>query len=145
MKELMSTFMQWIHVTAAVIGLGGGVGFLVFMLMPSLGGSLDPAQRDLLADRVIARFRWVFWSVILLSALSGLYIIRQYYWDVAWGRSWALLTVKIVLALCVFLIAFALTLPFKLFDRFRTHRKVWLLIAISLATVVMFIAADLRR
>ena len=50
----MSTLVQWIHVTAAVIGVGG-MAFLLFILMPSLG-ALDPEQRGLLAKQVMDRF-----------------------------------------------------------------------------------------
>ncbi len=139
----MSTLVQWLHVTAAVIGVGG-MAFLLFILMPSLG-ALDPEQRDLLAKRVMNRFRWVIWSAIIVLLVSGLYSIRQYYWEMAWGKSWALLTVKIVLALFVFVIALALTLPFKLFDRVRARRQIWLSIAVGVAVAVIFIAAYLRR
>ena len=139
----MATLVQWIHVTAAVIGVGG-MAFLLFILMPSLG-ALDPEQRGLLAKQVMDRFRWVSWSVIFLLLVSGLYSIRQYYWEMAWGKSWALLTVKIVLALFVFVIALALTLPLKFFDRVRARRQVWLSIAFGLAVAIISISAYLRR
>jgi uncharacterized membrane protein len=139
----MSTFLQWIHVTAAVIGVGG-MAFLLLILMPSLE-ALPPEHRDLLAKQVMKRFRWMIWSAIMVLLLSGLYSIRQYYWEVAWGKSWALLTVKIVLALFVFVMALALTLPFKLFDRVRARRQLWLSIAVGLAVAVILIAAYLRR
>jgi putative copper export protein len=112
--------------------------------MPSLG-ALDPEHRDLLAKQVMDRFRWVIWSAIIVLLVSGLYSIRQYYWEMAWGKSWALLTVKIVLALFVFIVALALTLPFKLFDRVRARRQIWLSIAFGLAVAVLFISAYLRR
>jgi len=139
----MPTLVQWIHVTAVVIGVGG-MAFLLFILMPSLG-ALDPEHRDLLAKQVMDRFRWVIWSAIIVLLVSGLYSIRQYYWEMAWGKSWALLTVKIVLALFVFIVALALTLPFKLFDRVRARRQIWLSIAFGLAVAVLFISAYLRR
>jgi uncharacterized membrane protein len=142
-KKLMPTLVQWIHVTAVVIGVGG-MAFLLFILMPSLG-ALDPEHRDLLAKQVMDRFRWVIWSAIIVLLVSGLYSIRQYYWEMAWGKSWALLTVKIVLALFVFIVALALTLPFKLFDRVRARRQIWLSIAFGLAVAVLFISAYLRR
>ncbi len=139
----MSTFLQWIHVTAAVVGVGG-MAFLLLILIPSLE-ALQPEHRDLLTKQVMDRFRWVIWSAIMVSLLSGLYGVRQYYWEVAWGKSWRLLTVKIVLAFVVFLIALALTLPFKLFDRVRARGQIWLSIAVGLAVAVIFISAYLRR
>ena len=70
----MSTLVQWLHVTAVVIGVGG-MAFLLFILMPSLG-ALDPEHRDLLAKQVMDRFRWVIWSAIIVLLVSGLYSIR---------------------------------------------------------------------
>ena len=139
----MPTLVQWIHVTAVVIGVGG-MAFLLFILMPSLG-ALDPEHRDLLVKQVMNRFRWVIWSAIIVSLVSGIYSIRQYYWEAAWGKSWALLAVKIILALFVFEVALALTLPFKLFDRVRARRQIWLSIAVGLAVAIIFISAYLRR
>jgi putative copper export protein len=138
----MPTFIRGIHVTAAVIGVGG-LAFLLLVLNSSLG-VLQPEQHDLLAKQVMDRFRWVLWTAIIVLLVSGLYSIREYYWEVAWGKSWALLTVKIVLALVAFVIALALTLPLKLFDWVRARRQVWLSIAVGLAVAVIFISAYLR-
>jgi uncharacterized membrane protein len=139
----MPTFVQWIHVTAAVIGVGG-LAFLLLVLMPALS-ALPPDHRDLLAKQLMNRFRWVLWSSILVLLVSGFYSIRQYYWEAAWGKSWTLLTVKIVLSLFFFVVALALTLPLKLFERIRAQRQIWLSIALAVAIAVIFIAAYLRR
>jgi len=139
----MSTFVQWAHVIAAVIGVGG-MASLLLILMPSLG-VLPPEQRDLLVKRVIRRFRWMIWSAMMLLLVSGFYSVRQYYWEVAWGKSWALLTVKIVLALFVFVIVLTLTLPLKVCDRVRARGRMWLSIAVGLAVTVILISAYLRR
>jgi uncharacterized membrane protein len=139
----MSTFVQGIHVTAVVIGVGG-LAFLLLVLTPSLG-DLQPEQRALLAKQVIDRFRWVIWSAIVVLLVSGLYSIRESYWEAAWGKSWMLLTIKIVLALIVFVIALALTLPFRLLEWVRARRQIWLSIAVGLAVAVIFISVYLRR
>ena len=139
----MPTFVQGMHLTAAVISVGG-LAFLLLVLTPSLG-NLPPAQRDLSAKQVIDRFRWVLWTAIIVLLVSGLYNVREYYWEVAWGKSWGLLTVKIILALVVFVIALALTLPLKLFNWVRARRQVWLSVAVGLAVTVIFISAYLRR
>jgi uncharacterized membrane protein len=139
----MSTLVQGIHITATVISVGG-LAFLLLVLTPSLG-NLPPEQRDLWAKQVMDRFRWVLWTAIILLLGSGLYSIREYYWEVAWGKSWGLLTIKIVLAFIVFVITLAITLPLKIFNWVRAHRQVWLVIAVGLAVTVIFIAAYLRR
>ena len=141
----MPTFLQWVHVTAAVMGVGG-MAFLLFVLTPGLGDlHLHSEQRDRLFREVRARFRWVLWSSMAVLLLSGLYNIRESYWEVAWGKSWELLTVKIVLACIVFVIALGLTLPFKLFAWVRARRQAWLAIAVGLAVAAIFISAYLRR
>ncbi len=139
----MPTFVQWVHLTAAVIGVGG-IGFLLVILFPSLR-VLNPDQRELLVRAVLKKFRWATWAVIFLLLSSGLYNVRQYYWEVAWGYSWQFLTAKIILAFAVFSIALCLTLPFKFLDRFRARRRMWLSIAFALAVVVILISAYLRR
>ncbi len=139
----MPTFVQWVHLTAAVIGVGG-IGFLLVILLPS-ARILNPDQRDLLLRRVSGKFRWASWGVIILLIVSGLYNIQQFYWDVGWGVAWILLTVKIVLALLVFAISFCLSLPLRSLDWLRARRAMWLSIAFALAMAVIYISAYLRR
>jgi len=139
----LSTFVQWVHVSAAVFGVGG-IAFLYIVLLPSVG-SLNPDQRESLLKAVLGKFRWVSWSVIFLLFVSGLYNVRQYYWEVPWGRAWLLLTIKIMLAMLVFAIAFGLSIPLKLLNWFRARRQMWLAIALSLAMIVILISAYLRR
>jgi len=139
----MATLVQWIHVTTAVIGIGG-MGFLLLILMPSLR-VLNPEQRDALARVVMGRFRWVSWSVIILLMASGLYNVREYYWRAPWGRAWLFLTLKILLAFVVFGISLALTVPLGFLDRVRRRRKLWLAIAFGTGVAVIYISAYLRR
>jgi uncharacterized membrane protein len=139
----MATLMQWIHVSAAVIGVGG-IAFLLFLLIPS-ARTLSPDQRAALMKSVQGKFRWLSWSVIFLLTASGLYNVRQYYWELAWGRAWAFLTVKIVLAVAVFAVALLLTVPLPVFDKFRARRERWLTVAFALAMIVILISTYLRR
>ena len=138
----MSTIFQWIHVGAAVIGVGG-IAFLIVVLLPSLG-ALSADQRDLLLPAVMRRFRWVSWTVIVLLLASGLFNVRLV-WEAPWGTYWRLLTAKIILAFLVFAISLSLTLPLNFLDRFRARRKLWLTLAFALSLVVILISAYLRR
>jgi uncharacterized membrane protein len=124
----MSTIFQWVHVGAAVIGVGG-MGFLVIVLLPSLR-VLNAEQRDQLAQAVIGRFRWVSWTVIILLLASGLYNVTLV-WEAPWGTYWRLLTVKVVFALVVFAISLALTVPFNFLEWFRAWRRPWLTLAFA--------------
>ncbi len=139
----MPTLVQWIHLSAAVVGVGG-IGFLVVILLPSVR-VLNADQRDLLLKSVLWKFRWVSWLVILLLLGSGLYNVRAFYWDAPWGFAWKLLTLKITLAILVFAISLCLTLPLKFLSWFRIRRGTWLAIAFALAIIVIYISAYLRR
>jgi uncharacterized membrane protein len=138
----MSTLVQWIHVGAAVIAVGG-IAFLLLILLPSVR-ALNPAQRDLLMRTVQGRFRWISWAAIILLSGSGLYNAQQV-WEVPPGTYWTFLKIKITLALALFAISLCLTLPLKDLEWFRARRNMWLAIALALGLVVIFISAYLRR
>ena len=139
----MSILMQWIHLVAAVVGIGG-LGFIHMILIPA-SRDLEPGQRDLLFKRVSRKFQYVIWSVVLLLITSGLYNIHAHAWERPWGVYWKWLIVKIVLALCVFFISLGLNLPLAVFDWLRAKRPMWLSIAFTLAMIVILISAYLRR
>ena len=138
----MPTIAQWIHVTAAVVGVGG-MAFLLIILLPSVG-ALNPDDRARFMRTVQAKFRWVSWSVIILLFGSGLYNVGLA-WEVPWGTYWKLLVLKIILSLSVFVISLCLTVPLKFLERFRARREVWLSTALGLALAVILISAYLRR
>jgi uncharacterized membrane protein len=138
----MATLAQWVHVSAAVVGIGG-MGFMLLVLLPSLG-VLNDEQRKLLLKCVLGRFRWVSWSVIALLLASGFYNIRLV-WLVPWGPYWKFLTIKIALAMVIFIIVLFLTIPLGIFSKFRERRQLWLSIGFGLGIVVILISAYLRR
>ena len=117
---------------------------MLFLLMPSVR-VLTPDQRELLMKKIQGRFRWVSWSVILLLIVSGLFNVRTFYWELAWGRAWMFLTAKIVLAIAVFAVSFALTMPLPVFDKIRARRQQWLTVAFTLAMIVILFSTYLRR
>jgi len=139
----MTTFMQWIHLMAAVVGLGG-MGFILLILIPSLG-VLDEEQRLKFSQAVAGRFRWASWSAMLLLLISGLYNVRRYYWEEPWDRAWKFLALKVLLSFLLFAIVLGITIPFKLFEPLRARRRMLLLVAFILGVVVVLISAYLRR
>jgi uncharacterized membrane protein len=138
----MATFVQWVHLSAAVVGVGG-MAFMLLVLFPSVG-VLNDEQRAGLVKAVLGRFRWLSWSVIALLLVSGLYNVKLV-WLVPWGLYWTFLTLKIVLAFGVFGIILCLTIPLSIFDRFKQRRKQWMYAAFGLALIVILISAYLRR
>jgi uncharacterized membrane protein len=139
----MPTIFQWVHVMSAIVGLGG-MGFLLLIMIPSLR-VLTAEQRDSLSKAIASRFRWVTWSSFALLLLSGLYLVRRSYWEEPWGSAWTLLSLKIALSFTLFGIIMALTVPFRLFEPLRAHRRQWLLVAFIMGVVVVVISAYLRR
>jgi uncharacterized membrane protein len=139
----MATTIQWIHLMASVVALGG-MGFLLLILIPSLG-VLSAEQREALSKAVAGRFRWASWSAMTLVLLSGLYNVRRYYWEEPWDRAWRFLALKVLLSFVFFGIVLGLTIPFKLFQPLRARRRQWLLVAFILGVVVVLISAYLRR
>lgn len=138
----MTVLIQWIHLVAAAAAVGG-MAFVIFILLPALS-VLGEEQRTTLAKAVMARFRWVSWSAIILLIGSGIYNIRVRAWEAPWGTYWKLLTLKIFLALVVFTISLLLTLPISPLESFRARRRRWLSIALGVAVGVILISAFLR-
>jgi uncharacterized membrane protein len=138
----MATFVQWVHLSAAVVGVGG-MAFILLVLFPS-ARVLNDEQRAGLLKAVLGRFRWVSWSVIALLLASGLYNVKLV-WLAPWGPYWTFLSLKIILALGVFAIVLSLTIPLKIFDWFKRRRKHWMYTAFGLAMIVILISAYLRR
>lgn len=120
------------------------MGFMLLILIPSLG-VLNSEQRDALSKAVASRFRWVTWSAVALLLLSGLYNVRRFYWEEPSGQAWNFLTLKILLSLTLFVIVLGLTIPFRLFEPLRAHRRIWLRVAFALGIIVVLISAYLRR
>jgi uncharacterized membrane protein len=139
---VVSTFVQWVHIAAAVMAVGG-YAFLLIALFPSLR-ILDLERRELLLRVVFERFRWVIWAVILVLFASGIYNTRLA-WEAPWGTYWNLLTIKIVLAFVFFAISVCLTLPIDLCRRFRARREFWFTVALGVASVILLISTYLRR
>lgn len=139
----MPTLMHWMHLMAAVLGLGG-LGYLLLILLPSLE-VLNPDQRQALAHAVAKRFRWISWSAIALLAITGTYNVRSYYWELPWGWAWKLLTIKIVLSFVLFVMVLAFTLPLRFLAPLQARRRQWLLATFILGICVVLISAYLRR
>jgi hypothetical protein len=114
--EALRAIVLWLHLTAAVLAVGG-VYFLRMILMPTVardGCEHAPA----LSGKVRARFRKLVWhSIGLLVVTGGLML-----WFLLRGpepTEWAqrsplnrhLLEAKIGLAVALFAIALALTMP----------------------------------
>jgi uncharacterized membrane protein len=144
----LNVVVRWIHVTSAVVGVGGAA-FLLWVLLPSARAVGPDAARPVL-EIVYRRFRWLVRSVIALLLLSGAYNLF-----VVIPRARALgsfkpvyhglLGTKILLALALFGIAEALLASSGGAARLLTGRTRGLAAGVGLALLILFLSASLRR
>lgn len=138
----LSAFMQWLHITAAVIGVGG-IAFLRLILLPSLA-DLDQQARERLLQSVLPKFRLAVWTVIGVLLVSGIYNIATS-GHLADPRYRTVLELKLLLALTLFAVAFGITLPFPALSRFQRQRRHWLAVNLVLGIIILLFSAYLRR
>jgi uncharacterized membrane protein len=137
--------MQWLHVAAAVLAVGG-VACMRFVVLPSVE-LLEDSARETFVESVHSRFRQIIWISIGLLMITGLYNVGIAVAAGKFADPGYLYPViaKIVLALVVFKIAFMLIVPGPAFSGIKAKRKTWLLVNFILGMIVILIAAYLRR
>jgi len=146
MDELMplNVLFRWIHIGTAIVVLGGSV-FLRFLLMPA-AEQLPDAEHDALRQRVIGRWKKFVMIGIALFLISGFYnyivvSIPKHKGDVLYHP---LLGTKILLAFGVFFLGSALTGRAAAFEGIRKNSKLWLLVTILLAAIIVAISGFLK-
>ncbi len=141
----MSAIVQWVHLLSAVLAVGG-VAFVRLVLLPA-AGSIAEVGAASLVQRAVARFRPILWTCIGLLLATGL--CNVFLLAARGGLTLSgythVLTAKIVLALVMFGIAFALTLPGDPNSGLRARRKLWLAVNVAIGVTVLFLSAYLRR
>jgi uncharacterized membrane protein len=103
-----------IHILCITIWVGG-MFFALTVLRPSLG-TLEPAQRIALHNRVFRRFFLIIWHVMPLALLSGFAMIFGLFGGFAavpWNVQ-AMMTIGVIMAIIFLLIVFG---PYR---RFRS-------------------------
>jgi putative copper export protein len=144
----MKRFMQWLHVVSVTTAIGGIV-FIIFSLLPSLG-AIDQDQAGKLMGAIVSRFRLIVWLCILGITISGIYMsvtqtpLRAWR-DLVTTTYGKLLLIKIILGVTIAKISLALTLPFGFLAGIQQHMVGLLKFNLLLAVIVIFIAARLRR
>ncbi len=138
----MIVFMQWLHLLAAVVGVGGTILFRI-VLLPSLS-SLPSEQRAALIARLAPRFRLAIWLAIVVLVFSGVFNLLEstHLAEPAYRH---VLEVKIVLALALFSIALLATLPLPSLSRIQQRRPALLATNVILGIIIILLSAYLRR
>ena len=139
---LLSALIQWLHITAAVVGVGG-IAFMRLILIPSLG-QVDQAARERLLQSVLPKFRLTVWTVIGVLIGSGIYNLLTAD-HLADPRYRTMLEVKLLLAVTLFAISFGLTLPYPALAGMQKQRPRWLAVNLVLGIIILFFSAYLRR
>jgi len=135
---------RWVHVLAAVVLVGGAI-FQLCVLLPSARQLPEEAHTALQAQ-VASRWRKLIMIGVGLLILSGFYnFVRAIIIPKAAGMKLPssyhmVIGMKILLAFVVFFLASALSGKSKALENFRTHRKKWLTITVTLAVIVIALA-----
>ena len=140
----LDVLSRWIHVGTTIVLVGGSV-FMRFVLMPA-ADQLPEAEHDALRERVLGKWKKFVGLGILLLLVSGLYnylsvTAPNHKGD---GLYHALMGVKMLLAITVFVLASALVGRAAVFAGIRQNRKKWLGILILLAAVIVALAGFLK-
>jgi len=138
----MKALMQWLHLAAVVVAVGG-TAFIRLILLRSFI-AIDMQARQRVMAGVARYFYPTLWWAILAILVSGLFNLHE----ALQGADTvyiAVLAAKILLALILFSIAFAVTLPWPTLAEFQRRRPRWLAVNLALAAVILFLSAVLRR
>ena len=142
--DLVNYASRWLHVSTAIVLVGGTV-FIRFVMTPS-AEQLPQSEHDRLRELVTATWRKFVRAGILLFLLTGFYnyiavAAPKHHGD---GLYHALMGTKILLAFGVFFLAEALVGRSAVFAPLREKRKVWLMVLILVAFVIVAISSVLR-
>jgi len=142
--DLVDYASRWLHVSTAIVLVGGTV-FIRFVLTPN-AEQLSQNEHDRLRELVTATWRKFVRAGILLFLLTGFYnyfavAVPKHHGD---GLYHALMGTKILLAFGVFFLAEALVGRSAVFAPLREKRKVWLMVLILVAFVIVAISSVLR-
>lgn len=143
-----NVLMRWVHVAAAVMGVGGTI-LMRFAVLPALE-TLPNGSEVLTAIRPM--YKRLIHTAIGLLLLTGFY--NYIYVSIPKVREFKdaspnplalyhpVMGMKILLSLALFAIAIAVLAPVP---SFHENRKTWLSVNVLLGLVIMLLAAYLRR
>jgi uncharacterized membrane protein len=139
----MRALMQWLHLAGVVVAVGG-TAFVRLILLPSFV-AIDPQARQRVMAGVARAFYPTLWWAILAILVSGLFNLHVAFQAGIDPAYLAVLAGKILLALILFAVAFAVTLPWPALAEFQRRRPRWLAVNLGLAAVILLLSAILRR
>jgi hypothetical protein len=138
---VVNLLMRWLHIFSVITAVGATV-FMRFVLVPSLADAANETRAELLRT-LLSRLRILIHTAIGGILLSGLYNTHLL-WRSSVSPYGAVYTIKIILALAIFMIAIFLTSSNPKRAAFQANRKKWLAVNVILAVVVVLLSAVLR-
>ncbi len=141
--DTLHLLTRWLHITAAVAGLGG-IFFLVLVMLPALR---DAPEAAAIADAVRRRYKRVAHAAIGLLLLTGFYNYLAVTSPKAAaepfrGTYHMVIGIKILLSLALFTLAILLLVPVR---AIHERRRQWLAVNAVLGLVILALAAYLRK
>jgi uncharacterized membrane protein len=142
----IATLSRILHV-GTVIALVGGTFFMRFVLIPAATAELADDVHARLRAAVIGKWKKFVHGGIGLILLTGLY---NYYLVITSGKHTgdsiyhALLGIKMLLAIVLFVLASALVGRSAIFEQFRKDSRRWLLVSLTIAATIVAISGFLK-
>ena len=142
--DVLSLLSRWTHIGTAIV-LVGGTCFLRFVLAPA-AAQLPEAEHQKLKELVMNTWKKFVHAGITLFLASGFYnyLVVQAPNHKGDKLYHALMGVKILLALGIFFLASALVGRSKSFEGMRKNAKLWQLVMIILAAIIVGISGYLK-
>ena len=137
----VNLFMRWLHIFSVISAVGATV-FLRLVLIPSMVEIKDEVRAQLMKS-LAGRLRRLIHGAIGGILLSGLYNTHLV-WKTSVAPYGIVYTIKVFLALMVFLIAIFLTSSRPKWAAFQAARKKWLSINLALGALIVALSAILR-
>ncbi|WP_010587307.1 hypothetical protein [Schlesneria paludicola] len=141
MDNLIPFLSRWIHIVTAIVLVGGTI-FLRFVLAPA-AAQLSQPEHDKLRELVMNKWKKFVHGGIALFIISGFYnfIFVQVPKHRGDGLYHALIGTKILIAFAIFFIASALVGRSRSFEGMRKNAKMWQLLVVVLALVIVGISS----
>ncbi|MEI8017834.1 MAG: hypothetical protein WCH39_06500 [Schlesneria sp.] len=142
--DVISLLSRWTHIGTAIV-LVGGTCFLRFVLAPA-AAQLPDAEHQKLKELLMNTWKKFVHAGITLFLASGFYnyLVVQAPNHKGDKLYHALMGTKILLALGIFFFASALVGRSKSFEGMRKNAKLWQLVIIILAAIIVGISGYLK-
>ena len=144
---LITLVARWLHILSASLALGVPI-YARFVLMPAMS-QLDETQRGVFRESLNARWRVFVYVMIVIFLATG-------FWTFLGAKRWStfepdakfryhlLFGIKLIIALAMFFISYALAGRSAALAPMRTNAKMWLGVLILLGLCIVGISGFMR-